>query len=447
MGAGIEPIGPAGIRRHLEVLTREVGVRVAGSTAERRAAAYVAAELERRGAAVSIEDFPVRERVVPAQELEVLAGGEWRRFPCSLLSNAPGTGGRPVEAPLAVIDAATGYQREDLSFLRGKAVVHLGTHIESAGHYRRLMEAAPAFLLFVDVRYPADVVTADGMFPAYVHHHGAVPTVSVAYQHAWSWAVDGASAARLRVQGGMRESASQTVIGELPGTDPSAGEIYVGAHHDTQADSVGADDNGTGVAAILELAGALARAPRRRTIRLVSFGAEEQLSVGSATYVRRHRADLAARARFMFNFDTLGSHLGWTILVCNGPEAIAPVFVDALKAQGQYVRLTTELIPYSDHFPFVAAGVPAAWMGWENCAAGRFFHHRPDDDMTRVSCELVASLVTGAGGAIQQLASAATLPFGADIGEADRSAAARRWQDLFGGWEGLGPDAGSPRPY
>lgn len=438
MGEPFGRIDPGGIRRHLEVLTGEVGVRVAGSTAERRAAAYIAAELERRGATVSIEEFPVRERVVAAQRLEVSAGGAWRRFPCSLLSNAPGTDGRVVEAPIAVIDAATGYQREDLSFLRGKAVLHLGTHIESADHYRRLMEAAPAFLLFVDVRYPADVATADGMFPAYVHHFGAVPTVSVAYQHAWSWIADGAEAARLRVQGGMRESTSQNVIGELPGGDASAGVIYVGAHHDTQADSVGADDNGSGVAAILALADRLAGARRRRTIRLVSFGAEEQLSVGSAMYVRRHRDDLAAHARFMFNFDTLGSHLGWTTLVCNGPEEVAPVFVDALKARGQYVKVMRELVPYADHFPFVAAGVPAAWMGRENCTAGRFFHHRPDDDLTRVSCPLVAELTAGVGAALDRLASAEALPFPPQVDEADRPVVATMWNELFGGWEGFG---------
>ena len=237
-----------------------------------------------------------------------------------------------VEAPLALIDAPTGYQRADLSGLSGKAVVHLGTHIETPDHYRRLMAAAPAFLMFVDTRYPADVATADGMFPAYVQSHGAVPTVSVAYQDAWAAYASGATAARLCIDGGMRDSASQNVVGELTGSDPTAGVLYVGAHHDTQADSVGADDNGTGVAAILALASALAPLPRRRTIRLISFGTEEQLSVGSATYVRRHRDELAARGRFMFNFDAFGSLLGWNYLVCNGPDAMAAFLVRHFSA-------------------------------------------------------------------------------------------------------------------
>jgi carboxypeptidase Q len=424
------------VRCDLEVLTRDIGVRLAGSPGEHEAAAYVAAECRRAGALVSIEEFAVRERAVIAETLDVRIGGEWRRFPCSLLSNTPGTEGRAVEAPMALIDAATGYQRGDLGFLTGKAVVHLGSHIEDADHYRRLLEARPAFLLFVDVRYPGSVATSDGMFPAYVHHFGAVPTASVAYQDAWSWQVGGADAARLQVDGGMRPGRSQNVVAELPGSDPAAGVIYVGAHHDTQAASVGADDNGTGVAAILGLTRALALSPRRRTIRLVSFGAEEQLSVGSASYVRRHRQELAASGRLMFNFDSFGSHLGWTYLVCNGDTGIAPVFVAALAERQQYVKVVDDLIPYADHFPFVAAGVPAAWVGRDNCTAGRFFHHRPDDDLTRVSCPLVATIASAVGAALESLGNLETWPFAAGHDEARRTAAAKTWQDLFGGWEG-----------
>jgi hypothetical protein len=431
------PVTAADVRRHLHVLTREIGVRLAGSRGERQAAEYVASELERCGASVTIEPFPVRERAVTSETLELLIDGAWRRLSCSLLSNAPGTAGQVVEAPIAVIDAATGYQREDLSYLSGRAVIHLGSHIETADHYRRLMAALPAFLMFVDTRYPAGAVTADGMFPAYVHRFGAVPTVSVAYQDAWNGYAAGASAARLCVAGGMRDSTSQNVVGELAGSDPSAGTLYVGAHHDTQAHSVGADDNGTGVAAILALAGALADLPRQRTIRLISFGAEEQLSIGSAVHVRRHRDELAEYGRLMFNFDAFGSLLGWTDLVCNGPDAVSAFFARHFAAADLTVRINRALIPYSDHFPFVVAGVPAAWVGRDNCAAGRFFHHRPDDDMTRVSCPLVASIVSAAGAGIAELATCDALPFAAELDAGLRAGAAAMWDELFGGWEGF----------
>ena len=41
----------------------------------------------------------------------------------------------------------------------------------------------------------------------------------------------------------MTPAKSQNVIAELPGSREDAGVLYLGAHHDTQADSVGADDN------------------------------------------------------------------------------------------------------------------------------------------------------------------------------------------------------------
>ena len=177
---------------------------------ERQAADYIASVFESCGAAVTVESFPVRERAVTSETLDLLIGSAWHRHPCSLLSNAPGTAGRVIEAPIALIDAATGYQRDDLSALAGKAVIHLGTHIESPDHYRRLMPARPAFLMFVDTRYPADAVTADGIFPAYVHRFGAVPTVSMVYQDAWNGYAAAASAARLCVAGGMATARHRT---------------------------------------------------------------------------------------------------------------------------------------------------------------------------------------------------------------------------------------------
>jgi Zn-dependent M28 family amino/carboxypeptidase len=141
----------------------------------------------------------------------------------------------------------------------------------------------------------------------------------------------------------------------------------------------------------------------------------------------------------MFNFDAFGSLLGWTYLVCNGAEGAAPYFARRLEAAGHFARVSTDLIPYADHFPFVAAGVPAAWIGRNNCAAGRFFHHRPDDTLARVSCPLVAEITTAIGGAIADLASAETLPFPGAIDPAVRAGVDGLWEGLFGGWTGFSP--------
>ena len=431
-----ERISADGIAVTLRKLTVDIGVRQAGTAGETSAAGYIAGQFSSAGADVATETFPVKSRAVTQQHLAIRINGAWVPFPSSLFSNTPGTGGRLVEAPLVWFEAPAEYRRADFSHLRGKAVIHLGCHIESRDAYRRLMDAKPAFLLFVDVRFPGTAPLADGMFPAYTRALGAVPTVNVAFMDAWRWKAEGAAAARLRVHGGMVDGESQNVIADLPGADPNAGILFAGAHHDTQADSPGADDNATGVAGLIQLANALAPLPRRRTIRLISFGAEEQLSVGSAVYVRRHRAELAATGRLMFNFDSIGSWMGVNELTCNGPAELRQTVVPYFERRGLYVTTIPDICPYTDHFPFVAAGVPGLWLWRRNCTTGRFFHHRPDDDISRVSPALMAELIRAAAEFIGDMANAEPLPFPVAV-PADQAAQVQGfWEDLFGGWEG-----------
>ena len=425
------------IEQHLRALTLDIGVRLAGSNQERQAADYAADVLRAAGASVTVEPFPVFQRCVEEQTLEVFLAGAWRSFPCSLFSSTPGTGGALLEAPLVFFEAPTEYARDDLSFLRGKAVVHLGCHIESRAAYRRLLQAEPAFLLFVDIRYPGTTPLADGMFPSYTKDLGAKPTLNVAFMDAWEWKRCAASAARIRVRAEARPSTSQNVVADLPGSDPSAGVLYCGGHHDTQADSVGADDNGVGVVTLLELARILAPLPRRRTVRLISFGAEEQLSVGSAEYVRRHRREVETAGRFMYNVDGGGSLLGWTELNANGPEAMVQEVVGGFRQRDVYLRVTREVIPYTDQFPFAVAGVPGVWLTRHNCTGGRFFHHRPDDDLSRVSYALLATYAEAAAAILADWGAVATLPFKRSIPLAQRPAIRLFWDDLYGGWAGL----------
>lgn len=432
--SSLAPVCERLIEKHIRSLTVDIGVRLAGSPEEASAADYVKDTFEELGVEAAIETFPVRERAVTSESLEIRFGDLWQSFPCSLFSNTPGTDGDTVEAPLCFFENPTEYQRSDLSHLRGKAVVHLGCHVESRENYQRLMEAGPAFLLFVDIRYPGTTALADGMFPAYTRALGARPTVNVAYMDAWRWKSEGAIAARLNVAGGMRESESQNVVAELSGSDPAAGAIVLGGHHDTQAGSVGADDNASGVAAILEAARVLEPLPRKRTLRFVSFGAEEQLSVGSAEYVRQHREELSQRGTFMANFDSFGSHMGWTELNCGGPAALVDYLLPFFEKADLYVKTTPEVIPYTDLFPFLAAGVPGIYIGRSNCAGGRFFHHRSDDDLSRVSCPYMARMVDVVASIVHDLANTDTLPFPSEI-PADQAAHVKGfWEDLFGGW-------------
>lgn len=435
---------PGNITHHLHVLTRDIGVRLAGSSGEQAAAEYIEHVFREQGARTSVEPFPVWERAVDSETLEIRIGGSWRAFPCSLFGGAPTTDGRILEAPLVFFDAKTGYDRPDLSRLAGKAVVHLGCHIETPEAYRRLMASDPAFLLFVDTRYPGDLPLADGLFPAYVREMGAEPTVNVAFMDAWEWNRSGADRARLRIHGNRRNSLSRNVIAEIPGTEATAGVLYVGGHHDTQAGTVGADDNAGGCAAAMELARIFTRHPLPFTIRLISFGAEEQLSVGSASYVRKHRADIRRSGRFMFNFDSFGSRMGWTEILANAPEWIEARLKERFHAHDIFYRFSRTVAPYTDQFPFAVAGTPGLWLRRCNCETGVFYHHRADDTIDRVCPREMARHIDAAADFLTHLAKAGSAPADWKIPETQRAEIAEVWESHYGGWEAP-EETGAPR--
>jgi hypothetical protein len=102
----------------------------------------------------------------------------------------------------------------------------------------------------------------------------------------------------------------KNVIATIPGSDFTGEEIVLGAHTDattsTPAVAPGADDNASGVAAILEIARVMKSAGYRpaKTFRFVGFGAEEVGLVGSAEYSAKAKLD-GTRIIAMINFDMI----------------------------------------------------------------------------------------------------------------------------------------------
>lgn len=119
--------------------------------------------------------------------------------------------------------------------------------------------------------------------------------------------------ATLGATGVERLSLSRNVIGFLEGSDPTLkGEaVVLGAHADHlgRVDGVvhpGADDNASGVAALLEIARAFAASPvrPRRTIVFAFWTGEEEDKIGSGHWVRSPRWPLAKTAAYL-NFDMI----------------------------------------------------------------------------------------------------------------------------------------------
>lgn len=120
--------------------------------------------------------------------------------------------------------------------------------------------------------------------------------------------------ATLVIRGRVREIQGYNVIGNLQGADPILRQeaILLGAHMDHlgRPNGVlhpGADDNGSGVAALLEIARVLVTNPvrPRRTVLIAFWTGEEEGKFGSGHYTRQPRWPLAATKAYL-NLDMIG---------------------------------------------------------------------------------------------------------------------------------------------
>lgn len=105
----------------------------------------------------------------------------------------------------------------------------------------------------------------------------------------------------------FRGNSYQNLILNLPADSASStlAPILIGAHYDAVTGSPGADDNASGVAALLELARAFATHPPRHPVRLVAFDLEELGLLGSQAYATELRQQ-NQRLRLMLSLEMLG---------------------------------------------------------------------------------------------------------------------------------------------
>ena len=99
---------------------------------------------------------------------------------------------------------------------------------------------------------------------------------------------------------------------ELPGAAAAEEIVVVGAHYDTVAGGPGANDNASGVAALLEIARLLVGKTHARTLRLVAFVNEEQPfseseEMGSRVYAERSQ-QRGEQIKAMISLETIGHY-------------------------------------------------------------------------------------------------------------------------------------------
>ncbi len=152
------------------------------------------------------------------------------------------------------------------------------------------------------------------------------------------------------------------LIADWPGGDTNR-VIMAGAHLDSVGSGPGINDNGSGSAAVLETALAVAREGYRpdRHLRFAWWGAEELGLVGSRHYVNNLSSTNRSRIAAYLNFDMIASpNAGY--FVYDDDPAIEKVFKDWFAARGVPTEIETEGDGRSDHAPFKNVGVPVGGL-------------------------------------------------------------------------------------
>jgi len=215
------------------------------------------------------------------------------------------------------------------------------------------------------------------------------------------------------------------VVAELPGLLYPDSVIFVTSHYDATAgnpysaepNAPGADDNGSGTAAVIECARILSQYNFEKTIQFVTFAAEEQGDVGSGAFVD----DLPG-----MGIDVVGS-FNYDMIAYSGNDPLPPDMViysdNNPLSQAMAYKIEEAILTFvpndlepdvdinpsmgsSDHGPFWDAGLPAI-CGIEEQAWGPDFnpwYHSVNDLVSNCDLEYATNCTRAAIAALADYA-------------------------------------------
>ena len=213
----------------------------------------------------------------------------------------------------------------------------------------------------------------------------------------------------------------RNVVGYLPGETDE--HVVVGAHYDhlgmgeqfsmapnmVGKPHLGADDNASGSAGVMELARWMSSQPKpKRGVLFMTFAGEELGLLGSSYYVN-HPLLPIEKAVAMINMDMIGRIKDGRIFI--GGSGTGASFADLLKQLPQpdgFKFDLSETAGYgsSDHTSFTTKQVPVLFF----FSGLHGDYHKPSDTWEKINSQSAAQLLGYIGGAMQRLTSDAARP-------------------------------------
>jgi hypothetical protein len=235
----------------------------------------------------------------------------------------------------------------------------------------------------------------------------------------------------------VQQKTCYNLVAERKGSTSPDQIVVVGAHYDSLMGTVGANDNGSGVAANLALARLLAGHKTDRTIRFVFFANEEPPffqtdDMGSLVYAAKCRAD-NDNIVAMLSLETIGYYSDQpksqqypfpfslfypdtgNFIAFVGNTSSRKLVKQAVKSfrancqfpsQGGAIPGRIQGIGWSDHWAFWQHGYPALMV--TDTAPFRYpYYHTTEDTADKIDYERLARVTTGLFTVVNELASSA----------------------------------------
>jgi len=206
------------------------------------------------------------------------------------------------------------------------------------------------------------------------------------------------------------EKTSYVVEAKLkPNKNKDTGQIVtIGAHHDSVHLGPGANDDASGVSAVLELARIFVNTPIDSEVRFLTFGSEERGMVGSSYYISQLPKSDIDRMVAHFQMDMIGGAeagedhpLGGLIMYTIDGQKNLVTDLGASAGSRMYdVALPYGQLGRSDHQPFHDVGIPSALFIHSPVEPQ---YHQPTDMIEHISKEKLQQATSIVGTAAYQI--------------------------------------------
>jgi len=348
----------------------ELGPRLGGSPGERRAADLVVEAFDEAGLGPHVERFELAAWERGDAALRV--SGERDGRPIERAFAAPALPYSPpgeVEAELVDVGYGTPEEIADADVEGAVAVAstttppEMGRFVHRMEKYGHAVDAGAAGFVFTNHVEGQLPPTGSLRFDA----EGSIPAVGVS-KETGDWLreyADLGATADLRVEAATEPGESQNVVGSLgPDTDEA---VVLAAHYDAHDVAEGALDNGCGIASLVAALPVLRALEPACRVVVAGLGSEEVGLIGAEALADRLDLD---SVRAVVNVDGAGRARDLQAYT-HGHDGLGELVEQVAGDAGQPVVVEETPHPYSDHWPFLRAGVPSLQLHSTSPEEGR----------------------------------------------------------------------------